>query len=947
MVKPVHVLIVGSGISGLAMANLLVHGNKKVKFKITLFESRSHLGSSEQSIGGGIGIWPPAQAVLKNIPDYQKFIEQFSYDMPSASYRDPQGRVLARASDTFAERFPVKCMDRYELIKMLSAALEAPKEIEMVTSQKISHYERDKEQIVIKSEGGKLYRGDLLIACDGIHSKIRNCLMAELGLPPVLETELGYTYFRANTLIPEGSKYPWWSVAFETWGHSMSQQYGSHSLRFGYVPLKPPAVFWFIAIKTHKNHKYLAPIDGVQIVDEETKEFLIDLVRSWKPVLTHSGDVAVHYEELIRLTNKILRTDIAKIEGVEHFPWTARDNRIVLLGDSAHATAPNIAQGAGLCIEDAAYLASKLNRIDYLHGIAEYEEGRKSRAQTVQRTADLVAKVGQVKNPVLRRVRNGLMHTASFVIPSLQRQIFEYVVSLSLGGSRRLLYWQVPPLSIAGDAASSLFARIATNFQALDKHIKDFKTSDRGGSGLGVVTVKKPSFFARLFGFFAGFPAEMREQLFYAEVINLSQDVQCWKRVFGYKTPQQKSYATTHSSFCGFKRQMYLSEGIGGFWDKAIRFVYTLKIQADKSLVYESQGLSFFDLFKIPLPAFLLPKSVWIEKPTTEGWTFDGKISFPVMGTLLHYYGDFRLDRNEGVKNNRLIIAGGSGMIGKEVCVEFIKKGYDVYCLSRSLKTKINVEGVKIRDINEDWSDLIDRNTIILNLSGANAGAKRWSSSVKADIAESRYKTIATITQNIEKAREKPLKYLQASAAGFYGDAGDAVLTEESTPILNNEPGTKFRVDVCAEIEQRANNANCNVVNLRIGHVFSNAGGLLPYLRLSGLFNIDRMGVGDQFVPFVHIKDVVKAIEFIARNNTIMDGAVNISSPQPCRNFEMMKELRWTQWGLPLPAPLLKWLIGQSFVVLTDSERIKPQRLLEQGFKFDYITLQEVMQGLH
>ena len=684
MFKSVHVLIVGGGISGLTLANLLIHDNKKVKFCITIFESQSYHGNHQESLGGGIGLWPPSQSVLKNIPNYQNFIEQFGYCMPS--YRDSKGRILARANEDFGDRFPVQCLNRDDLISLLSAGLKNRDNVEIITSQKISEYKRDSDQIIVTIDGNKLYKGDLLIACDGIHSKIRHCLMSELERPPVRETDLGYTYFRANTQIPVDSRHKWWSASFETWGSYTSKKYGNHEIRFGYVPLKPPTVFWFIAIKTQNNHRYLSPISSIQLVNEDTKKFLMDLVRSWKPIHTDSQDVVVDYEELINLTSKILRTDIAKIKGVEKFPWTSRDNRVVLMGDSAHATAPNIAQGAGLCIEDAACLAAKLNRVDYLQSIFEYEQERKPRAKTVQSAADLVASVGQVKNPLLRMLRNGIMRASTLFTPSLQRGIFEYLVSLSLGGSKKSAYWQVPQLSTEA-ALSSLFGSVCPNVHLLDNHIKDFKTSSTGGNGLGVVTVEKPAFFGRIFGGLLGLPSDMSQQPFYAEVINLSKDEQCWRRIFGYKTPQQKTYSTTHSLYCGFNRQMYLSEGFGGFLNKAVRFIYKIKLESDKSLKYESEGITFFDLFKIPLPTFLLPKSEWIEKPTERGWEFDGKVSLPMIGTLLHYHGHFQIDTTDVVKNRRIIIAGGSGIIGKEACLELIKKGYDVYCLSRSSNT--------------------------------------------------------------------------------------------------------------------------------------------------------------------------------------------------------------------------------------------------------------------
>jgi uncharacterized protein (TIGR01777 family) len=797
---------------------------------------------------------------------------------------------------------------------------------------------------VIRTNGVE-YAGDLLIACDGIHSKIRNCLMSELHRPPINETPLNYTYFRANTQLPEGSSCNWWTNSFEIWGKHKSTSLGNYALRFGYVPLKPPTVFWFIAIETQKNHPYLSPIKSVQIVDKDTKNFLLRLIQSWNPIRNEAQDIVVNYEELINYTDQILRTDIAKITGTEQFPWTSKDKRVVIMGDAAHAIAPNLAQGAGLCIEDAACLVSQLNRIDYLHGIVSYEQERKPRVKTVQKLADCIATMGQLKNPILRALRTLIMRSGVLLMPTLQQKIFEYFVSLSLGGSRKAIYWQLPK-GLLKDDVSSIFARVFSNYLFLEDHIKEFKISRTAADGLGVVTVKKAKYLRTILGLL-GLPKDMAEQPFYAEVINLSSDIQCWRRIFGYKTPLQKTYTTKHSLYCDFQRQIYLSESFGGFLDRMFQFIYKVKLLDDNSLIYQSAGIVFFNLFKIPLPLCVLPKSVWQEKPTEQGWLFEGSITLPLLGTVFHYYGRFGINQPQLI-SNRIIIAGGSGMIGREVCLTFIKKGYEVYCLSRFLNKKIDIEGVKVRVLEEDWSDLIDKNTIIINLSGANPGAKRWSSSFKLKIAESRYHVIDIIDQNIARAKQKPLKYLQASAAGYYGDAGDELVTENSKPSISGEKGTRFRVDVCREIEKRANNVQCNVINLRIGHVLANQGGVLPYFRLASLFFIGKLGSGNQYIPFVHINDLTQAIDFIAGSKELIKGAINITAPTPCKNSELLKELGWFTCipGLTLSKFFLKLLIGEAHVVLTDSERVLPKRLLAQGFNFNYKTIKEALNGL-
>ncbi|RUR07524.1 DUF1731 domain-containing protein [Legionella sp. km772] len=944
MTETMHVLIIGGGITGLTLANLLIHGKKQFKVQITLFETRPE--HHQDSLGGGIGLWPPSQAVLQTIPGYVHFIEHYGFIMPSPSYRDSQGRYLAKAPRDFSSRFPIQCLHRQDLVNTLLDALKNSADIQIINGQKIRYYERQGDKIVIEHNGIH-YVGDVLIGCDGIHSQIRNCLMAELQLPPVYPTALSYTYFRANTQLPQDSSPNWWSSSFELWGKSESELYGHHILRFGYVPLRPPGVFWFIAIETQQAHPYLSPINTVQLVDEKTKQFLLNLVQAWQPIRNEEQAVLVDIAQLLKLTKHILRTDIEKMAGIERFPWTSKDNRIVLMGDAAHATAPNLAQGAGLCIEDAACFVSKLDRVDYLQGINDYAKERKPRALTVQKLADSIATLGQIKNPLVRALRDFLMQGATLLAPNLQQRIFEYVVSKSLGGSRKAIYWQIPPNIVRDAASTTLFARVFANYVWLEDHIKQFKTAKIAMDGIGEVSVKRAKFLSPLLKIL-GLPPEMESQPFYAEVMNVAPDIQCWRRVFGYQTPQQKTYTTTHSLYCDFNRQIYLSESVGGLFDKLFQFIYTIS-QENNRLNNQSCGLVFYNLFKIPLPQFLLPKSSWEEKPCEKGWLFEGKISLPLLGTIVHYYGRFTINYPLPAPPKRIIVAGGSGMIGRTVCLAFLKKGYEVYCLSRFLTTKINIEGIRLRLIDEDWSDLIDKNTIIINLSGENPGAKRWSSSFKLKIAESRYAIIHRIIENIARAKHKPLKYLQASAAGYYGDAGAQLLSEESRPVVNEEKGSLFRIKVCEEIEQRASQAPCDVINLRIGHVLSQQGGLLPYFKLASFFLITKLGSGKQYIPFVHSDDLSQAITFIADSKTLRNGAVNITAPLPCQSAELLSELAWCKLisGFSLPKSLLKLLIGDAYVVLTDSERVEPTRLLAQGFNFNYKTIKEALNGLN
>lgn len=208
---------------------------------------------------------------------------------------------------------------------------------------------------------------DILVGADGIHSNVRRCMLAQLGESPVEASHCGYAYFRAvvdvsklsnnehihlglttqttQNSLQEGN---WFHHAFETWGETC---------RFGYVPLKPPYTFWFVAIPvssnistniniSNENQEYeedytagLAPMQGSQRGSDRTKAWLLSQFGHWK------GPVDI--DALLKGTpaSSILRTDIRKVKSVTNFPWSMPGGRVVLLGDAAHATAPNLAQG--------------------------------------------------------------------------------------------------------------------------------------------------------------------------------------------------------------------------------------------------------------------------------------------------------------------------------------------------------------------------------------------------------------------------------------------------------------------------------------------------------------------------------------------------------------------------------------------------------------------------
>ena len=179
------------------------------------------------------------------------------------------------------------------------------------------------------------------------------------------------------------------------------------------------------------------------------------------------------------------------MKDVTSFPWASKHSNIIILGDAANATAPNLAQGAGLAIESAWDFVSM---VDFQNGrgISDYISRRKKRASTVQTIADLVAKVGQLAQP-WSTTRNFVMRNATRLMNKAQQRAFEEIVSHSLGGDSQKLYW-LPSYSASSKESSReedcILGRIigTQSFGVLPPSTKLFRSS-LIGLGTGTVSV--------------------------------------------------------------------------------------------------------------------------------------------------------------------------------------------------------------------------------------------------------------------------------------------------------------------------------------------------------------------------------------------------------------------------------------------------------------------------
>ena len=294
----------------------------------------------------------------------------------------------------------------------------------------------------------------------------------------------------------------------------------------------------------------------------------------------------------------------------------------------------------------------------------------------------------------------------------------------------------------------------------------------------------------------------------------------------------------------------------------------------------------------------------------------------------------------------RIIITGGTGLIGRALSAELVQSGYDVVVLSRDPHRKVVTQtGVTIVDwdvqTGRGWAHLADGADAIVNLAGESLAGKslftmRWTPERKRQIIESRVRAGSAVVDAVRSVEHKPRMIVQASAVGYYGPRGSERITEE------DEPGKDFMADICLNWEASSAPVEGFGVRravIRLGIVLSRTGGALPQQMLPfRFFAGGSIGNGRQGYPWVHITDVSRAIRFLIENPAAT-GVYNLCSPQPLTNAEFGRALAHAMhrpFWLPIPALAFKIAFGEAATILLDGQKTYPQRLLDQGFEFRY-----------
>jgi uncharacterized protein (TIGR01777 family) len=294
-----------------------------------------------------------------------------------------------------------------------------------------------------------------------------------------------------------------------------------------------------------------------------------------------------------------------------------------------------------------------------------------------------------------------------------------------------------------------------------------------------------------------------------------------------------------------------------------------------------------------------------------------------------------------------ITITGATGLIGRRLLTALARGGHSSRALSRHAGANLP-PGVKL----SVWdamkgappAEALRDADAVIHLAGEPV-AQRWTAEAKRRIRESRVDGTRRLVETIAAQERKPAVLIAASATGFYGSRGDQPL-EETSP-----PGKGFLADLCVEWEREALAAaslGMRVAAVRTGIALHPQGGalakMLPAFRLGGG---GRLGSGKQWVPWIHLDDLVAIYNFLLENE--IAGPVNATAPAPVTNAEFTRALAAAVRRpaiFPVPKLALRIVFGEMAEAVFESERVLPKRIEAAGYRFLYPQIGTALEQL-
>lgn len=294
----------------------------------------------------------------------------------------------------------------------------------------------------------------------------------------------------------------------------------------------------------------------------------------------------------------------------------------------------------------------------------------------------------------------------------------------------------------------------------------------------------------------------------------------------------------------------------------------------------------------------------------------------------------------------RILITGGTGLIGRHLIAQLLKTDTQITVITRSLDRATQLLGSTVTFLPElSVLSHLDDFDAVINLAGEPIADKRWTSLQKEHLCQSRWQITQQLVALFSASNCPPGIFISGSAIGYYGSQGSDAITETTAP---HDEFTHHLCQQWEDIAMQAQSAMTRVCLLRTGVVLANDGGALKKMLLPFRLGIGGpLGNGHQYLAWIHIDDMVRGIIWLLEHP--LSGPYNMVSPHPIPNAEFAKALGTALHRpacLPVPAVAVKMIMGEGSVLVLGSQRALPERLETSGFQFRWQNIKEALQDL-
>jgi uncharacterized protein len=293
----------------------------------------------------------------------------------------------------------------------------------------------------------------------------------------------------------------------------------------------------------------------------------------------------------------------------------------------------------------------------------------------------------------------------------------------------------------------------------------------------------------------------------------------------------------------------------------------------------------------------------------------------------------------------RILLAGGTGFVGKALAILLLQENNAVYILTRSIPSKKYHSNIHY--IHWDELHTLFNVDAVINLAGDPLNSGRWTTSKKARILSSRITTTRKLVSFCEQLQRKPTVFINASAVGYYGTSLCETFTEDTT--ANGQDFLAHTVVAWEKEATKANELGIRTVLVRFGVILGANEGALPRIVFPyRLFVGGTIASGKQWVSWIHITDAVSLILYAIHNNKI-EGALNVTAPYPVTMQQLgecvAKVLKRPHW-FPVPRICLRLLLGEMSTLVVDGQKVIPKKAEEYGFTFQYSYIETALNDL-